>query len=55
MKKAELLRLLNDLDDNAEITVTDTNQDNAWNIVEVRVCEDNASEYKSTYADIVIE
>ena len=55
MTKAELLRLLQDLDDNAELTVIDNGQNYCWRITEVRVCEDNASEYKGKYADIVID
>ena len=55
MTKAELLKLLQDLDDNAELTVIDDEQNYCWSITEVRVCEDNASEYKGKYADIVID
>ena len=55
MTKAELLKLLQDLDDNAEVTVIDDGQNYCWDITEVRVCEDNASEYKGKYADIVID
>ena len=54
MTKAELLELLKDLDDNAEICVVDENQDNTFSITEVRTCEDNTSEYKGKYADLVI-
>lgn len=55
MTKAELLELLQDLDDNAEVTVIDDEQNYCWRITEVRVCEDNTSEYKGKYADIVID
>ena len=54
MKKAELLEKLARLDDDADITIIDTEQNNAWDIIEVRTCEDNASEYKNKYADLVI-
>ena len=55
MTKTELLKLLQDIDDNAEVTVIDDGQNYCWDITEVRVCEDNASEYKGKYADIVID
>ena len=55
MTKAELLKLLQDLDDNAEVTVIDDGQNYCWDITEVRVCEDNTSEYKGKYADVVID
>ena len=54
MKKAELLELLNGLDDDAEITIVDSEQDNSWDIADVITCDDNTSEYKGKYADIVI-
>ena len=55
MTKAELLKLLQDLDDNAEVTVIDDGQNYCWDVTEVRVCEDNTSEYKGKYADVVID
>ena len=55
MTKAELLKLLQDLDDNAEVTVIDDGQNYCWDITEIRVCEDNTSEYKGKYADVVID
>lgn len=50
MTKAELLELLKDLDDNAEITVIDNEQNYAWQITEVRTTDGDTS-----YADVVID
>ena len=50
MTKAELLELLQDLDDDAEITVVDNEQEFAWDIIEVRTTDGDSS-----YADIVID
>lgn len=54
MKAKELKELLSTIKDDAEICIVDNDQNNTWEITEVRTCEDNASEYKGTYADIVI-
>ena len=49
MTKADLIYLLRDLDDNAEICVTDEEQELCYNITEVRTTDGMKS-----YADIVI-
>ena len=54
MTKTELLELLSGLDDNAEICVVNDEQEVCYDIMEVRVCEDNASEFKGKYADLVV-
>lgn len=54
MTKAELLELLKDLDDSADICIVNEEQEVCYDILEVRTCEDNTSEYKGKYADLVI-
>lgn len=55
MKAKELIKILQQLDDDAEIMIVDSEQENAWDIIDCRTCEDNASESKSKYLDIVID
>lgn len=55
MTKAELIKLLENLNDNAIISITDAEQNNCYDISEVRICEDKTSEYYNKYADIVVE
>lgn len=49
MTKADLLYYLQDLDDNAIITVVDDEQNYSWDIIEVRTTDGNKD-----FADIVI-
>ena len=55
MKVKELKKILSTLKDDAEICVIDSSQDNSWDIVECRTCEDKTSIHYSTYLDIVIK
>ena len=49
MTKANLIKSLQGLDDQAEILIVDSEQEHAWNIIEVRTTDGN-----TTYADLVI-
>lgn len=49
MLKKDLIKLLEDLDDDAEITVIDPEQNYCWSIQEVRTTDG-----MTNYADIVI-
>ena len=54
MTKAELIKILENLNDDAVISVTDAAQNNYYDILEVQICEDKTSEYYKNYADIVV-
>ena len=54
MKAKELKELLSTIKDDAEICIVDDEQDNSWEIVECRVCEDKASPFYGEFMDIVI-
>lgn len=55
MKIKELIEILQQLNPNGDVCIVDNEQDNCFDIVEVRTCEDNSSEYNLGYADIVID
>ena len=55
MKVKELKEILSTLKDDAEICIVDNDQDNAWDILECRICEDKTSESFRNYLDIVIK
>lgn len=55
MKKQELIKILEPFGDDCEITIVDNNQDNCYEIIDIRTCEDNSSEYHKAYIDIVID
>ena len=54
MKVKELKAILETLNDNAEITIVDEEQEYSWDIVECQTCEDHASDDFHNYLDIVI-
>lgn len=55
MKLKDLKKILNQFDDDCEITIVDGEQNNCYEIIDFRTCEDNSSEYYKTYLDIVID
>lgn len=55
MKLKELRKILTQFNDNCEISVIDKYQNNCYDIIDFRTCEDNTSQYKNTYLDIVID
>lgn len=50
----DLIRQLQELNPNGEVCIVDNDQDNCYEIIEVRTCEDKTSEYFRAYADIAI-
>jgi hypothetical protein len=55
MKVKELKEILSTLKDDAEICIVDNDQDNSWDILECRTCEDKSSEFFGNFLDIVIK
>ena len=55
MKIKELIKLLQDLNKNGDVCIVDDDQNNCFEILEVRTCEDHSSKYFRAYADIVIK
>ena len=54
MKAKELKELLSTIKDDAEVCIVDNDQNNSWEIVECRICEDKTSSFYGTFMDIVI-
>ena len=54
MKVKELKEILSTLKDDAEVCIVDNDQDNSWDILECRTCEDKSSEFFGNFLDIVI-
>lgn len=54
MKIRELIEILQELNQDGEVCIVDDEQNNTYEITEVRTCEDHSSEYFKAYADIVI-
>ena len=54
MKIKELKNIINQFDDECDVTIVDCDQNNCYEIIEFRTCDDNSSEFKNTYVDIVI-
>lgn len=54
MKVFELISILQKMNATADVAVVDEEQDNCYEIIECRVCEDNCSVDKDKYIDIVI-
>lgn len=55
MKAKELKELLQNVKDDADICIINDEQDNAWEILECRVCEDKSSYFFGSFLDIVIK
>lgn len=50
----DLIKQLQELNPNGEVCIVDNDQDNCYEILEVRTCEDRTSEDFRAYADIAI-
>ena len=55
MKLKDLRKILEQFNDDCEISIVDKDQNNCYEIIDFCTCDDNASEYKNTYLDIVID
>ncbi len=55
MKVKDLKQILEQFDDDCEITIVDSEQNNCYEVVDFRTCEDNSSDCYKTYLDIVID
>lgn len=54
MKIGELKKILEDFDDDCEIDIIDYDQNNSWDIVEIRFCDDKSSDFYMKYLELVI-
>ncbi len=50
----DLIEMLSKLNPNGVVSIVDFEQNNCYEIVEVRTCEDHSSEMYNGFADIVI-
>lgn len=55
MQSYHLKKILEDINQTGEITIIDENQNNCFEIIEIRTCEDKTSEDYRNYADLVID
>ena len=55
MLKKDLIKILENFDDDCEISIVDGEQNNCYDIIDFRSCDDNSSEFYKTYLDIVID
>lgn len=55
MTAKELIDYLKTVDENAEIAVVDWDQNNTYNIADIRTCEDKSSEHYLKFVDLVIK
>jgi len=57
MKLKEFLEEIKalELNPDAEVCIVDNDQNNCWDILELRTCLDNASDYNRTFLDIAID
>ena len=55
MTAKELIDYLKTVDENAEISIVDVDQNNQYDIVDIRTCEDKTSEHYLKYVDLVIK
>lgn len=54
MKVKELKEILSQFDDNCDVSIIDDDQNNCYDIIEWRTCDDHSSEYFKQYIDLVI-
>lgn len=55
LKVKELIGYLQTLKPDAEVCVVDKNQNNTYEIIDLRTCEDHSSEYYLNFLDIAID
>jgi hypothetical protein len=55
MKTQELIKILEQFNDDCEITIVDSDQNDCYEIIDIHTCEDNSSKYHKAYIDIVID
>lgn len=51
----ELKKILSNFNDDVDVSVIDKDQNNCYEIIEWRTCEDHSSEYYWKYLDLVID
>ena len=54
MRAKELIEILKDVDENAEISVVDMQQNNEYEIKDIRICEDRTSEEYEKFVELLI-
>lgn len=55
MKIIDLIKFLQNLNPNGEACIVDYDQNNVFEIVELRTCDDRGSDWYREYVDIVID